>query len=166
MLDWKALQPFLPDTLGTLPAVDPVSGQNTNMGPMNVSMVRRSYGVKKSAKVAGTRARVQIIDTAQAPMMRAMVGMGSKMKGDAESVSETTKVGGHPALLRWHRPTMTGKMSLLVGGRFLINMGVRPIKGIAEGKSLLAKLDIAKLATLAASKAKEAAAAKKKAATK
>jgi hypothetical protein len=142
-VSWRDLAPFLGDDVGGWKADGDVKGESTQMGAFSVSEARRTY---KKDTVTTT---IKIVDTSMNTMLAAAFNMARMANVDAsDHYQKGIDIGGAPGVEEWHSGGKNAKVSVLVGGRFIIETntsGVPDAKGLVE---LVGKLDLGKLAAL------------------
>jgi hypothetical protein len=143
VVNWRKLEPFLPDELGDFQAKSDLKGSTTTLGEMQVSKVERRYA-------AGERqARIEIVDTAKVPMLRAGFAMAQHVNEDStEGVKKGMKIEGEPALLNWRKSNKRGKIDVLAAGRFLVTIQLVPAETPERAVELAKTIDIEELAKL------------------
>lgn len=148
VVNWRKLVPFVPDKVGGYQAERPLKGSTAGIGGLQQSRVKRRYarGDKKL--------RLEIIDTSMVPMLRTGFAMARSMHRDStEGITRGLDVSSQPGVLQWRSSSKRAKLTLLVGGRFLVALKLRPVKGgdeVDEIVSLAKSLDLGALAKLKA----------------
>ena len=116
LVNWKQLEPFLPEKLGDWTAEGVVNGQTGGFGAMQVSTVKRSY--KNGTKTA----RVKIADTSMAALMRMPFSMMAHMNMDSsEGVKKGVTIGGHKGFVDWKKAG-SSKSAVLVADRYVVEV--------------------------------------------
>lgn len=147
VVNWRELQPFAPDKLGEFVAEGELDGSTGSMGAMKVSSVKRRY------KAGESRLQLEISDTSLVPMLRAGFAMAAQVQEDStRGVKKGITVEEQPGMLEWRKSGKRGKLALLVGGRFIVNLRLRPTEDPEAVIKLAKELELKKLAGL---KAKE-----------
>jgi hypothetical protein len=119
VVNWRSLEPFVPEKLGDWTADGQVDGSTGGMGAMQVSRVKRSY------QQGERRMRAEIIDTTASPLMRAgFAFVGALHEDTSRGIKKGTKVGGHNAILEWNRSSKRSRVTVLVADRFLVKISV------------------------------------------
>lgn len=126
VVNWKALEPFAPEKLGDWTGQGELQGETTAAMGMQMSRVKRTY-----KKGDGTLS-LEIIDTNASPIMRMGVNMAASLNIDgSDGVKKGITVNGNKGLLDWKK-TGSGKLTLLVGDRFLVSLRLRPAASVDE----------------------------------
>ncbi len=145
VVNWRKLEPFLPDELGDFSSDKELKGKTATMGDMKATTVKRRYKAGKRSL------KVEIIDTSMAPMLRAGFAMMKAYSEDStEGVKKAIKVAGNPAMLDWRKKRSRGELNVLVAGRFMIKLTLRPCEKPEEVVAVAKKIDMAKLAKVKA----------------
>ncbi|MSP59992.1 MAG: hypothetical protein EXR72_06560 [Myxococcales bacterium] len=143
VLNWRELAPLLPDEVAGWKASGEVKGESNTIGTISSTDVHREY------KRGALTARVKIIDTSATAILAAGFGMARMISSDgSDRYQKGIEVAGHPAIEEWKAGSKHGKVTLLVGGRFLVEANA---SGVPDAKPLLALLgglDLSKLAGL------------------
>ena len=146
IVEWHELAHFLPDAIGDFKAVGAVTGDTRGMGAIKLSRARRTY------RHRSTTVQLSVLDTAfdrgLADGFR--VGRLDKAEEGASGYRRPIDIAGQPALAAWQRGTRAGDVSVLVGGRFLLDAQATRVPDTKSVTALLAKLDLARLAKLGA----------------
>lgn len=145
VVNWRKLEPLLPASIGGLEADGELKGSTKSMGQFKISEVRRRY------RGGDQKLRVHITDTSLVPMMRAGFAMAQMVNEDSsDGVKKGLSVDGHKGLLEWRKKRERGKLTLLVGGRFLVKLTLRGTTRPDEVVELARKLDLDELAGMKA----------------
>lgn len=145
VVNWRKLEPFAPDALGSFKADGDMKGGTRGIGAMQATEVKRRY------KAGDKDLRLKILDTSMVPMMRAAFTMAQNIKEDTTSgMKRGTKVLGHPAIVEWKKSTNRSKLSILVAGRFVVGLELSPSKDPEEVLTVAKSLKLADLAKLEA----------------
>ena len=148
VVNWRKLAPFVPESLPGFESAGDLDGSTSGVGEIKVTRVRRRYRAGKRT------ATVAIQDTSLMPAIRAGFAMARNVTEDStRRLRRPVEVGGQPGVLEWRKSGPRSKVQVLVGGRFLVEVSVRPAADTDEALALAGKLDLAGLADLAASKA-------------
>lgn len=143
VVSWRDLQPFAPDKIGDHAAEGELDGSTGSMGAMKVSSVKRRY------KAGESELRLEISDTSMVPMLRAGFAMAAHVQEDStRGIKKGVTVEGQPGLLEWRKAGKRGKLALLVGGRFIVNLRLRPTDDPEAVVKLAKQIDLKKLAEL------------------
>jgi len=143
VVNWRDLQPFAPDKIGDYAAEGELDGSTGSMGAMKVSSVKRRY------KAGESQLRLEISDTSMVPMLRAGFAMAAHVQEDStRGIKKGVTVEGQPGLLEWRKAGKRGKLALLVGGRFIVNLRLRQTDDPEAVVKLAKQLDLKKLAEL------------------
>jgi hypothetical protein len=119
VVNWRSLEPFVPEKWGDWTADGQVDGSTGGMGGMQVSQVRRRY------KQGERSMRAEIIDTTASPFMRAgFAFIGALNEDTSRGIKKGMKVGGNNAILEWNRSSKKSRVTVLVADRFLVKVSV------------------------------------------
>ncbi|MDD9946217.1 MAG: hypothetical protein OXU20_34555 [Myxococcales bacterium] len=119
VVNWRALQPFLPETLAGYAAEKDVDGRTNKTGGFKVTVVKRRYKRDKERVV------VSITDTSMSPMLRAPFAMAAIIEEDSsDGYKKGSKIEGHTTLLEWRKASKRSKATLLAAERFLVDVKV------------------------------------------
>jgi hypothetical protein len=141
VVNWKSLEPFVPAKLGAWDSDGDLRGSTGGLGGMQVSTVKRRY------KQGDRSLSVEIVDTTMSPFMRTGIRMAMGFAVDgSDGVKKGVKVGGFDALLDWNKGSQRGKVAVLVGERFLVNVTLRPSPGAEDVVAQAALVNLAGLA--------------------
>jgi len=147
VVNWRQLAPFAPDKLGEFVAEGDLDGSTGGMGKMQVSRVKRRY------KAGDRTLRLEISDTSLVPMLRAGFAMATQVHEDStKGIKKGVKVDGNPGLVEWRKARQRAKLGLLVGGRYLVQLRLRPTDSPDPLMDLIKQIDTGKLAGLKAEK--------------
>jgi len=96
---------------------------------------------------AGERqAYVKITDTASAPELREPFAQKLTLVGNEHTGGQhATFVAGHPTLLSHYPEHQSSTLTSLVGGRYLIDVRVKPTSNAEDAREVLEKLDLSSL---------------------
>ena len=145
VVNWRKLAPFVPEKIGDYTPTRELKGSTGGMGQMQVTTVKRRY------KAGDKKLKVEIVDTSLVPAMRASFAMIQSINEDSsDGVRRGTTVAGQPALLEWRKARQRGKLTIICGGRFLVNISLRPSDDPQEVLKLAASFDLKGLAGLKA----------------
>ncbi len=145
IINWRKLAPFLPEKIGDYASTKELKGSTSGMGQMQVSTVKRRY------QAGDKKLKVEIIDTTLVPAMRAGFAMIKMINEDSsDGIRKGTTVAGQPALLEWRKARQRGKMTIICGERFLVNIRVKPTNDPQEVLKLAKSLDLPGLVKLKA----------------
>ena len=144
-VNWRKLQPYLPDELGDFKATKDLKGATNKMGGMEFTEVSRSYA-------AGERQlTIKITDAFTAPMLKAPFAMAAMIQEDStEGYKKGKKIQGHTAIVEWRKSGQRSNVVMLVGERFMLNVTVRPTDTVDDAEKAVALLDLDSLAKLKA----------------
>lgn len=143
VVNWRTLAPFLPDQLGDYTASSDLKGKTGGAPPMMISEVKRSY------KKGDQTVRISIADASVTPILRAGFAMAKSFSEDSsEGIKKGGTVDGHPAILEWRKRNQKAKVSVLVGGRFIVHVRVDKSANVAPAVDLATKLGLAKLSEI------------------
>jgi hypothetical protein len=145
VVNWRKLAPLLPDKLGDYAADGEVKGSTNTMGSMKISEVKRRY------KAGDKKLRVEISDAWLVPMLRTGFAMAQAVNQDSsEGIQKGVKINGQPAILKWRKARKRGRLTIMVGGRFMMKLSLRPSEDPDEVVKLAKGLDLSALAKLKA----------------
>jgi hypothetical protein len=145
VVNWRKLAPLLPDKLGDFATDGELKGSTNTVGAMKISEVKRRY------KAGDKKLRVEIADAWLVPMLRTGFAMAQMVNQDStEGVKKGVKVNGQPGIVEWRKARQRGKLTIMVGGRFLMKLSLRPTDSPDEVVKLAKGLDLATLAKLKA----------------
>jgi hypothetical protein len=141
VINWRSLQAFLPEKLGSWAAQGEVSGATEGLGTMQVSRVRRNY------KQENRTLKIEIVDTTMAAVMRAPFALAQAMNVDSDrGWKKGMTIGGYPGVLEWRKRYNTSNAQVLVADRFLVRVRATPASSPDEASSVAAGLDLKGLA--------------------
>jgi hypothetical protein len=142
-VNWRQLQPFLPDELGGFAASSELKGETQKMGNFQTSQVSRSY------KEGDVRASVKISDSSAMPLLRAPFAMAAMVEEDSTSgFKKGKKIDGHTAIVEWKEKSKQSEVTVLVADRFVVDIDVSKAASPEAAEALLKQLDLAKLTAL------------------
>ena len=147
VVNWRALQAFLPDKLGAFSATKPLRGSTGGFGNMQTTQVERRYA-SENAKL-----RVKIMDTSMVPMLRAAFSMANMVNEDSsEGLKKGVKVQGSPGLLEWQAKGRS-KLSMLVAERFVVELRLSQANTAKDVLALGESFDVSGLSKVKVPKA-------------
>jgi hypothetical protein len=142
-VNWRQLQPFLPDKIGSFEASGELKGETQKMGTFQTSQVSRSY------KEGDVRASVKISDSSAMPLLRAPFAMAAMVEEDSTSgFKKGKKIDGHSAIVEWKEKSKESDVTVLVADRFVVDIDVSKATSPEAGEALFKQLDLAKLSAL------------------
>ncbi|MCC6748127.1 MAG: hypothetical protein IT371_10740 [Deltaproteobacteria bacterium] len=145
VVNWRALAALVPAKLGGQEAQGETEGSTAGMGQMKVSKARRRYGKGE------THLTLEIVDTSLVPMLRAGFALAAQMNEDSSSgTKKGVTIDGSPGMAEWHASDKRGKLAVLIGGRFLVEVTQQPIASADALVALAKEVDLKKLAGLKA----------------
>jgi hypothetical protein len=139
-----AFVPFVPNTFEGYRAKAAAEGKDIDLGEgASLALIRRGYFK------TGTALDIEVVDAAQAKPLRDLFERTRELERSAEAaVIKPFDLQGYKALAQWNSTSRNARVSVLVEGRYLVNLGLRPSDGIATIMALAEKLDLAGLAQL------------------
>lgn len=144
VVNWRALEKFLPAQVGDYKAVGELRGSTAGLAGMQVSSVRRQY--KGAAKQT---LRISLTDTSLVPMLRAGFRLAQVVTEDSsQGIRKAVQVDGHQAIASWRKGTTKGRVQVLVAGRYVLDVTIRPAKGIEKALALAKQIDLAGISKL------------------
>jgi len=141
-VDFKALEPFLPDFPGW--ERGDFEGEKMTM-PIAVSQVKATY-TKDEARI-----RAEIVDAGFNRMFVApfvMMMAAGYSKETSRGYEKSIKVGDHTGWETWESENKNGELHVLVAKRYLINLDGNDIESTKVLYDLLGRMDLGKLAAL------------------
>ncbi len=144
VVNWRALMPFVPDTLGGMSASGVAEGSTAGVMGMQVSEVHRTYA-------NGPRhGRVAINDTTMNPGLRMAFTMAQSITVDStDHQSHGVTVAGNPGLFEWRQGGgPSSKVTVFVSNRFLVEVEVSPAASNDEAVGLASSLNLTGLAAV------------------
>ncbi len=123
IIAWDAFKPLAPDAFDVYRATGVATGHALDDLPARarISTLKRVYAHGDSTL------EIELIDTAQAPSVRALFTQLDRLNRKTElSVVHATTVQDRPALAQWNRGTGTARVGVLVADRVLVNLNVKP----------------------------------------
>jgi len=142
-VNWRDLVPLFPDAAGDWKATDPASGESTAVGGFQVTEAKRKY--KKDT----FSTQLKIVDTSMNAMLAAAFNMARMANVDAsDHYQRGIDIGGNPGVEEWRQGSKNGKVTALVGGRFIVEAECTGVPDTKDLLALVTKLDLAKLAGL------------------
>lgn len=143
IVNWRQLEPFFPDSIGAFQADADFKGKTNTMGGMKVTNGQRRY------KAGDRRAKITITDTHMASMLRAPFQMAAMVQEDSsEGYKKGTKIGGHTAIVEWHKDRQRSKAMLLVADRYMMEVEVTKTTTDDDAQKLAQAVGLDKLAGL------------------
>lgn len=138
--------PLVPSTFEGFKAKAQPEGKDIDLGEgAALSILKRAY-FKTS-----TALEIEIVDTEQAKPLRTLFEKTRELDRDTEAaVIKSMKVQGHKAVAQWNSTTKAARVTVLVDGRYLVNLSLRPTDNISSSLSLAEKLELSELTKLAA----------------
>jgi hypothetical protein len=142
-VDFRVLKELLPEDINGMPRTSSDGEKNSAMG-FTMSRAEARY------ETQGTNAniRIEISDAGAMTGMAAMAAFAwASMEVDRESESgyeKTTTIKGYRGYEKFDRQTNFAELSILVGGRFMVELEGNEV-GIDGLKAALDKLDLGKL---------------------
>ncbi|HET6332168.1 MAG TPA: hypothetical protein VFG30_03100 [Polyangiales bacterium] len=138
--------PLVPSTFEGFKAKTQPEGKDIDLGEgAALSILKRAY-FKTS-----TALEIEIVDTEQAKPLRTLFEKTRELDRDTDAaVIKAVKVQGHKAVAQWNSTSKAARVTVLVDGRYLVNLSVRPTDDIASSVSLAEKLELSELTKLAA----------------
>jgi hypothetical protein len=127
-IDYRKLKELMPESIAGI-ARDRVEGENISMAGFRFSQATAQYPGASSDEVtdenapAAPSAEFQIMDYASSPEMAAGMAFWAQQEMSQESdegISQTTKVGEHPAYLTYQNETKHGEIQIYVAKRFFV----------------------------------------------
>lgn len=144
-VNWRQLQPFLPDALGGFQASGELRGETQKMGNFTNSQVSRNY------KEGDVKAHVQITDSSAMPLLRAPFAMAAMVEEDSTSgFKKGKKVAGHTAIVEWKEASKRSEATALIADRYVVKVEISKAASNDAAEALLQKIDLGKLAELKA----------------
>jgi hypothetical protein len=142
---WQSFSPFAPDSLGEFTATAAPEGKNLPVpGTGEITALKRHY------EKNGTRVDVEIIDALYAPAVRQIIKkMKDSDRGTGTNVLKGTTVLGHPAIVQWADKTEAGRVGVLLGDRYIVNLALSPAPDAEAAKGLVALLALDAIAKVA-----------------
>lgn len=143
VVNWKVLEPFVPEKMGDWVASGQLRGETSSAMGMQVSRVKRRY------KKGEASLSVEVVDTNASPLMRMGINMASNLNIDGtDGVKKGITVNGAKGLLEWRRAGNSGKLTMLVGERYLVSMRLRPAANADEVQAIAGVFNTAGLAAV------------------
>lgn len=150
VVNWRELAPFLPDELAGFTAAKDLKGKTAALGTMKATTVKRPY------TQGDRKLRVEIVDTSLAPVLRVGFATWKAYSEDStEGIKKAVKVDGHQALLNWRKRRSKGEITVLVAGRFMVKVRLKPSKKPEDVIAVVRKMDLAGMDKLAKKAIKE-----------
>jgi hypothetical protein len=139
-----ALVPFLPATFEGYRAKAGAEGKDIDLGEgAGVALLKRGY------YKSGTSLDIEIVDTEQAKPLRALFEETRELERDTDvAVIKSMRIQGHKAVAQWNSTSKSARVAVLVEGRYLVNLNLRPADSIATSVALAEKFELAQLAKL------------------
>jgi hypothetical protein len=138
--------PLVPSTFEGFRAKSQPEGKDIDLGHgAGFSVLKRAYSK------ASTALEIEVVDTDGAKALRGLFEKTRDLDRDTEvAVIKPIKVQGYKALAQWNSTSRSARVTILVEGRYLVNLNLRPADDIATCVSLAEKLDLPELAKLPA----------------
>jgi hypothetical protein len=139
-----AFEPFVPDKLADYAAEAPAEHvEMTVPGEHDVTALKRTY------KKGRTTLRLELIDALYTPTPIQLVNNSQGTQRKMKSIEyDGQSIGGHPGLLQWNQRKRTAKASVVLRGRYLVNVQIEPAEDTAEALRLLEDLPLDRIAAL------------------
>ena len=139
-----AFLPFLPIAFEGYRAKAPAEGKDIELGEgAGLSVLKRGY-FKNS-----TGLEIEIVDTERSKPLRALFEETRELERDNDTaVIKPIRVQGHKAVAQWNSTARAARVSVLVEGRYIVSLSLRPADNIATSVGLADKLELAGLAKL------------------
>jgi len=141
VVNWRKLAPFVPQKIGDFAATGELEGSTAGMGGMQTTNVKRRYKADKR------ELRLEITDTSLVPMLRTGFAMARTVTEDStKGLKKGVEVDGAPGLLEWRARNKRGKLSVLAGGRFIVELRLTPTDDPEAVVKIAKTLDLDQLA--------------------
>lgn len=139
-----AFVPFLPSTVEGYRAKGPAEGSDIDLGEgAALAVLRRAYWKPGSAL------ELEIVDTERGKRLRDVFENSRKLRRSNEAaVIQAIQVQGHEALAQWNSTSKAARVSILLSGRYFVNLNLRPEAGVERAIAIAEKLELAELAAL------------------
>lgn len=150
MVRWRKLAAFLPDKFGAYKATGPARGKNYKRDKMETASAKRYYAAPKKDLT------LELNDLSVNPMLRASIAVARKMKLNTPGgyMEHGLRVGQLPANRGWNyseqKKMGAGKLTVLVGGRYLVQVTLKGAQDPDEVIKTFEQLDLAALPALKA----------------
>lgn len=144
-IDFRKLREALPQELAGFEKGES-SGEKNDAFGIAISVAKQSF---KSAD-GKQRVRFEVTDPGSLAGPFALANAWMNIDIDKETSSgyeKTSTVGGRKLYEKWNNGNKHGEVTLVVGNRFLVEVDARGIE-MKDVKSLLAKIDVAKLESM------------------
>lgn len=143
VVNWRELAKFVPESIGSFEQHGELDGSTSNMGGMQVTKVERKY------KAGESSAEITITDANLVAMLKVPFAMIAMVNEDStRGFKKGTRIADQPAIVEWVEKSKHSKATLLVGGRYIVNVEVRKADAMDAAEKLVTSLDIAALAQL------------------
>lgn len=141
-----AFLPLVPSAFEGYKAKAQPEGKDIDLGEgAALSVLKRAY-YKTS-----TALEIEIVDTEQSKQLRTLFEKTRELERDTEvAVIKPIKVQGYKAVAQWNSVSKAARVTVLVDGRYLVNLSVRPAESIKPSVELAEKLELSELSKLAA----------------
>ena len=144
-IDFRKLKELLPEEISGFKRTE-TSGEKSGAMGFTISTAEARYKGDDDASV-----KVEIFDTGGvagvATMALASWTMADIDKETETGYEKTTKLQGHKAFEKYNSQDKSGELNVLVADRYIVNVNGNNIT-VEQLKSILADLDLAKLANL------------------
>lgn len=137
-VDFRKLREVLPEKLAGLPRAS-LEGSKSSLVGLATSQVEAVYGDGKGGRVS-----VSIVDSGTLTGVASLAAAWIHVEIDKEGTSgyeRTTRLAGRKAYERFDTATRTGKLDVLVAGRFLVQLEATGLDAKAF-QGVVAKLDL------------------------
>jgi hypothetical protein len=138
--------PLVPSTFEGFRAKAQPEGKDIDLGEgAGLAVLKRSY------YKSNTALEIEVVDTEQSKPLRALFDKTRELERDTEAaVIKPIKVQGYKAIAQWNSTAKAARVTVLVEGRYLVNLSLRPADNITTSVSLAEKLELPELAKLPA----------------
>lgn len=144
-VNWRQLQPFVPEKLGDFTAKDKLEGSTQKAGGFEFSEVSRSYEAGKE------RLRLKITDANTTPFLRAPFAMAAMIDEDSTSGYKKGKtLAGNSAVVEWREAGKESSVVMLVAQRYVVEVRISEASKPEEAEQLIQQLKLAELSKLTA----------------
>jgi hypothetical protein len=146
-VDFRKLKETLPQELAGFDKGES-SGERNNMFGIAVSQAKQEFKTADGSK----RVTFEITDPGSLAGPFALANVWLNLEIDKETSSgyeKTSTVNGRKLHEKWSKSSKHGEATLVVGNRFMVEVDARGIE-MADVKSLLSKIDVAKLEAMKA----------------
>lgn len=143
VVNWRELAKFVPEKVGAFAMHGELDGSTNNMGGMQVTKVERKY------KAGEQSAEITITDANMVAMLKMPFAMLSMINEDStRGFKKGKRISDQPAIVEWNENSKDSKATLLVAGRYIVNVEVRRAAANDAAEKLATQLDISGLAAL------------------